>query len=146
MGGQGSRAVSEKQALRAFERITTGRASVIGEARRFHCYHASLRKAMRKAVGAKKYDSAMAQSVAVRKRVTGRPKGYSRQAIIPQTKVAPSSVVLAETPSFCGCVAPMRAGTDGNGIALVWCAECGHTETVRQRRPIDKQKRRGKKR
>lgn len=53
------RAVSEKEAQSIFEKLKADKSTVMAEARRLGCYHATLRKSIRAAVGEAAYAKVM---------------------------------------------------------------------------------------
>lgn len=61
------RAVSEKEALSVIEKIKADKSTVMAEARRLGCYHATLRKALRAAIGESAYAKLMSGKKAAKK-------------------------------------------------------------------------------
>ena len=55
VAGGHERAVSKKEALSIIAKLRAGKSSVMTEARRIGCYHATVRKALRAALGSKEY-------------------------------------------------------------------------------------------
>lgn len=58
-GNGGPPVVSDKEVLSVIEKLKSGKSSVMAEARRLGCYHATLRKALRAQLGSKRFDALM---------------------------------------------------------------------------------------
>ncbi len=98
------RAVSEKEALSVIEKLKAGKSSVMAEARRLGCYHATLRKALRAAIGEKAYDKLMATKKeqgrkAAPKKAAGKKTAPARKRSAKKAD-APVDVPVASEPAI----------------------------------------------
>lgn len=116
-------AVTEREALSVIAKLKQGKSSVMEQARLLGVYHATLRKAMRAAIGSKHFDAMQFPK-----------RGKRKQRRRSKSVAASARVVAASPPVPQGCAHRFRAGTNGNGGAFVWCADCGHTEPVERKR------------
>jgi hypothetical protein len=126
--------ITKKEAQRILRGLEAGTFSLLGEARRLGCYHATIRKAIRTHIGSDEFDRVM--RIAKARRKTGRrPRGTSRP-VRRQLHTPMRSVPLdpGTAPHDCGCREKLVAETDGTGHALIRCPGCGHTEPVVTRR------------
>jgi hypothetical protein len=132
----GERAVTKKEALAVIQKLRSGKSSVAVEARRLGCYHATLRKALRAAIGSKQYDSFM-DTRPGNHGDTGNRKRRRESAIStgPQPRSATANPPPAMDPfTRCPrCGDGLRHGTNGNGFTEVWCV-CGWQEVIVPRR------------
>jgi hypothetical protein len=109
--------ISDKVARAVIEKVKAGKSSVMVEARRLGVYHATLRKAMRAAVGAKAHAKVTGRRC---KRVTstGPQQGRAHTTPLP----------VVDDPTRCRrCGEVLRYGTDGTGFVTAWCV-CGWRE------------------
>lgn len=109
------RAVSEKEAFSVIEKLKSGKSSVMAEARRLGCYHATLRKALRAAVGEAAYTKLMngkkgatpaAKKPAAKKKVAAKKKPTA-----PRKRAAKPVAPAATEPAATETAAP--ATTEG---------------------------------
>lgn len=116
--------LSKKEVHAIVARLRSGRGSILSEAHRVGCYHATVRKAVRAAIGLREYGRLVAPRRGPAKPTRKAPEpSASRQ----RGQLAP----MADTT--CDCGLGTLAGTDGNGIAVLWCPGCGYTERVVRR-------------
>lgn len=124
--------VSAREALSIYNKIKAGQATVAGEARRLGCFHATLRKALRKAVGSKEYDGAV-PCRHQRKAWLAKPKKRTRSRKAAAVSSAPKVEARRKGELACGCVAPIASETDGYGHVRLRCSACGRVESVTSR-------------
>jgi hypothetical protein len=104
--------------------------TVITEARRIGCYHATLRKALRAMVGEEEYNRLV---------WSHRSGGAPSKNRLNQSKKAP---FIVDTRPMKGstlckrCRGETLAGTNGDGLAVLVCLRCGGREVVFPRRAI----------
>lgn len=133
-------AVSEKEALRVVANIKAGKGTVMGEARRLGVYHATLRKALRAAIGEKAFGTLMGGRAGKPGRGVKPPPSRPTQSMLARRAVhSPRPEVLPPPPTPLGCTHSRTvAGTDGSGYAVLWCTDCDFVEHVqRVWRPSD---------
>jgi hypothetical protein len=148
------RVVSKKEALVVLAKLRAGTSSVTVEAQRLGVYHATLRKEIRAAIGAKQYDK-----LALNRKRKGRPTATTPAASTARRKLYAKKSASRPVPSLaapstsrrrsryhsatvstfshvagdfnCGrCGSDqLKAGTDGNGGGVLWCS-CGWTRPI----------------
>jgi hypothetical protein len=143
------RKVSKSVALAVFAKIKAGKSSIMAEARRLGCYHATLRKEIRAAVGSKEYAKQAIRGTRPRRRKSSKPLTKSKPASrepSPETaeqryrrEYRKRTPRVTTVPTFshvegefrCGrCGGDhLKTGTDGNGGGMLWCV-CGWTRAI----------------
>jgi hypothetical protein len=131
------RVVTKSVALAVAAKVRAAKGTIMGEARRLGVYHATLRKAVRDAIGSAEYDK-----LVLRGRTTwiGRATTKRREPKAPRLTQAPARCnPNRAAPTFahvegefrCGqCGDPQpKAGTDGNGQGILYCS-CGWTQPI----------------
>jgi hypothetical protein len=92
------RTVSKKEALSIIAKLRAGKSSVMAEARRLGCYHATIRKELRATLGSKEY-AKLADQVHHRRRRAPSPRGPRQRKLSAGAKTPRRQVPSPPTPT-----------------------------------------------